>query len=521
MWAAISRCMLLMAAFCFLTQHSDGRRATAETDCDEISSSSVDNPSALPLLPLSLVSAPLETKAPKAFLGGVCCKHSNEATLVKDGLFGPPSVPISAVRFPKTLHHEFDVNAWCYFGQLKGQKGIYSLVWIIQKSDPTAWVFNTFQVGGGVGFREADGSATFDLHGCLDIGLGVSTTEGPWAVKGKCLDGSVLSAQLTGGEYGLPGSNYTIGLSTTKNKIDLQIEVTDVSGMVSQGNGPNSFLLNWVTADQRKAIETEYEGSAEDYQKNSGDAMECQGSYYFSKPNLKVNRFTLKKNGNIVDQSEPTEGTRAGGESQPQRDNRYGVLWFDYVAQTYNKNGRELLKKVGWQFFALSFPQLDSAIFVTTVETELGPMPSANLFSGPKKLFTWALDRVLIQPVRESLWTSPKSGKQYFLKYEIHLKNPDLKIQIETLWKDQEIGPIFEQWKYEGLGKSVVSGGKETNPFDSEGVEWEIREGDVFLELQAEGAVKSSEAENAVFNVREARREVQKDVSPNEKVFVQ
>eukprot|EP00164_Ancoracysta_twista_P008797 GFYU01012807.1.p1 GENE.GFYU01012807.1~~GFYU01012807.1.p1 ORF type:complete len:469 (+),score=121.89 GFYU01012807.1:97-1503(+) len=377
-----------------------------------------------------------------------CCKYSNEKTLVSDGWFS--KTPVDPLTFPQQLHSEFDINAWCFFGQLKGQKDNYSVVILVQKTDPTLYVLNTYQIGGGI----ASSTSDFDLGGCVDVGVGVSTKKEPWSLAAKCLDGSAVTVEQQSGQYGVAGADYTIGLHSKANKLSIDISVHDVGGMVSQGNGPNSFLLNWLTTEQRHAIEHQYGGSVVDYQRESGDDMKCQGSYYFSQPLLNVTHFTVKKGGEVIDEANS------------------GTIWFDYVAQTYHAEGRELLKKVGWLFFAMSFVEDNHAIFVDSVETSLGVMPIANMFKGSERVHAWNLDQIEITPVADSKWKSPKSGLEYYMEYIIHVRSPDIRMHVRTLRNDQELEALGN-FKYEGIGSVAITG----SGYDFAG--------DVFLELTA------------------------------------
>ena len=138
------------------------------------------------------------------------------------------------------------------------------------------------------------------------------------------------------------------------------------------------------------------------------------------------------------------------------------LIWFDYVTQTFDEYGLKILDDVGWEFFAIQFPTEKISIMVTKITTQTsGVYPLANLFT-ETSVTRWNIDNISI--IGSNVWTSPSSGKQYYMTYTITLSNPSVVLTVQTEWDEQEIS-IGGQTKYEGICTvtgtvlgSVVSG---------------------------------------------------------------
>jgi hypothetical protein len=147
-----------------------------------------------------------------------------------------------------------------------------------------------------------------------------------------------------------------------------------------------------------------------------------------------VTDFTIfDLDGNILD-------TKAAGNDS--------VIWFDYVAQTFNNAGLEILSDVGWTFFAIQFPAEKMSIMVTQITTQTsGIYTLANLFTETETT-RWNLNDIDIQG--SNIWMSPTSGKEYYMRHVITLTNPSATLTVDTEWDDQEIS-VEGQTKYEGI----------------------------------------------------------------------
>lgn len=362
-----------------------------------------------------------------------CCKYSSTATFDK-------------IDFIQTLHPEYSLNAWCYFGRLVGNSNTYALTFLIQKTIP----FTIPNIHHKLSFDLAGGFNTstlakWQLDGCASS-QGPVTKNKPWSVSDTCNDGAVpadlttLSVQLISGTIGQKNAKYKLkleailGFDFNIDPVLIEVEFTDLLGTINEGFGPDSFLPNWLTPSQHSVILTEYNGSVENYLAANIDDLECQGSYYFSQPLLSVDSFTIfDADGLILDSKAP------GNDS---------IIWFDYVAQTFDNNGLNIVSDIGWEFFAIQFPTEKQAIMVTRITTQTtGIYTLANLFTETGTT-RWNLDDINIQG--SNIWTSPTSGKQYYTTYTITLTNPSATITVQTDWNEQEIS-IGGQTKYEGI----------------------------------------------------------------------
>lgn len=384
----------------------------------------------------------------------VCCYFSPKQ------LFDPS-------EFAQELHTEYDINAWCYFGKLQGKKDVYAMTFLIQKNIPALDVIPQYDVVGGINSKSI---GTYDLGGCID--LGVNVNKNPWSVQGICLDslsGPKVSTYTVAAPYNnfsKRGAIYRVNFVDNLNNLDMDMYLEDILGMVHQGYGKNGFLPNWFTKEQRNAIDNQG-GFVLKYLEENKDDMSCQGSYYFSQPLLAVRKFSIYKDNKLLDESVCDSSDS-------------GIIWFDYVCQSYNAQGQKLLQNCGWLFFAMQFLEERTAIMVTTVHTDLGDCITANLFNIQGK-YTWSINDVDIQPVLESEWTSPKSGQKFYMKYIIKMVNPECVIGIETLWDEQEI-IVGNVVKYEGIGNV-------TAVFPSEN---KTLHGNVWLELQPVSQINST-----------------------------
>ena len=362
-----------------------------------------------------------------------CCRFSPIPTFDK-------------LDFVQTLHPDYSLNAWCYFGRLVGNSDTYSLTFVIQKTIPfeIPYVHHklSFDVAGGI---NSAALAKWQLDGCV-TSQGPVTKSQPWSVSDTCNDGAApadlttLSVELLTGDYGTKGATYKlrleaiIGLDLHINPVYVEVEFTDILGTVNEGFGPDAFLPNWLTPTQRSAILTTYSGSVENYLAAGVDDMECQGSYYFSQPLLSVTDFTIfDLDGAILD-------TKAAGNDS--------VVWFDYVNQTFDANSLQVLNDVGWEFFAIQFPTEKTSLMITRITTlSSGIYLLANLFTETTTT-RWKLNDIDI--VGSNAWTSPTSSKQYYMTYTITLTNPSVSLTINTEWDNQEIS-VGGQVKYEGI----------------------------------------------------------------------
>lgn len=363
-----------------------------------------------------------------------CCRYSSVATFDK-------------LDFIQTLHPEYSLNAWCYFGRLVGNSNTYAFTFLIQKTIPFTlpYVHHKLEFETATGFNTA-GLAKWQIDGCASSG-GPIIKSGPWSVSETCNDGAVpvnlttLIVENTSGNVGEAGATYKITAEAIIsddfhiNPVYIEINVVDVLGTVNEGFGPDAFLPNWLTTEQRNTILNSFGGSVENYLAAGIDDLNCQGSYYFSQPLLSVTSFTIfDLDDNILD-------TKAIGNDS--------VLWFDYVAQSFDNSGIQIVQDIGWEFFAIQFPTEKLAVMVTRITSPtVGVYQLANLFSENDPTIRWNIDDIDI--VGSNVWTSPSTGKEYYTTYQITLTNPAVSITVNAEWNEQEIS-VAGQTKYEGI----------------------------------------------------------------------
>jgi hypothetical protein len=148
------------------------------------------------------------------------------------------------------------------------------------------------------------------------------------------------------------------------------------------------------------------------------------------------------------------------GSQDPFSTGNSGTLWMDYVVQTYNQAAQQIIANASWLFFALQFPSRGEAMLVNQIDTSLGRLNIARLYkhnsaitcNGALDAFAqWDFDRILIEPVPGSYWTSPESGLTYPMKYRILLSGwPEGELTLHCVRQNQEI-IVNKTVKYEGL----------------------------------------------------------------------
>jgi hypothetical protein len=393
-----------------------------------------------------------------------CCRYSNTLTL---------DLP----KFVQIVNPDFNLSSWSYFGTLTGNSGTYAFTFLVQKSFPIQVPFFhhklDFAMAGGYNslalgtfYQLTDGLAGgYQITACADA-EGPSIALSPWSLTGLCQPQignlNTLNVKLTSGTYGAAGATYQLQVVGSSGTFIISVDVTDELGLVNEGMGPDSFLLNWITPTQRAAINSPpFSGNVEAYLTSGADDFECQGSYYFSQPLLRVNDFQIidLSTFTIVDQQHPTNDS---------------VIWFDSVTQSYDAEGIDLLKAASWDFFAIKF--LDqpvgsqTALMITRVFT---PGNSyyylANLFrpaaAGPT--LRWNMNDISIMGRVGSEWPSPKNppGNSYYTIWDIVLSGPTGSVVLVVdsgnapAWPEQEVCTTSsgsEVCKYEGL--AVVTG---------------------------------------------------------------
>ena len=222
---------------------------------------------------------------------------------------------------------------------------------------------------------------------------------------------------------------------------EYELLMTDLFGCAQIGYGPSSFLPQWLTTAQKEIIEASFGGSVHAYLKDGRDDMVTQGSYYYSLPLLKVDNFSLRRNGAL--HSAGTDGN----------------IWVDYVVQSFDQAGLGLVRHATWQFFGIQFPEIpgrpgyQAAIMVSIVTVPSSVLSVARFYDNDglhaqngsrEATFEWTIDQIHFQPV--------KSWNNFPVEVEISLQAPDATVTIfaKAVRDNQVILPDSTN-KYEGV----------------------------------------------------------------------
>ncbi|MFH1159584.1 MAG: lipocalin family protein, partial [bacterium] len=180
------------------------------------------------------------------------------------------------------------------------------------------------------------------------------------------------------------------------------------------------------------------------YLEATADPMSCQGSYYYSLPLLDVEQFTITRSDSVL-----SSGTK-------------GLMWMDYVVQTYDQRAVEVFSEASWSFYAIQFPDINASLMVIEINSTTGSLPIARLFStdggmtlnyAHKPKYIWAINNINIEAVPGTNWTSPKSNLDYAMQHRIQLMSEDFPadLTLTMVINDQEIYIDEKTIKYEGL----------------------------------------------------------------------
>jgi len=232
------------------------------------------------------------------------------------------------------------------------------------------------------------------------------------------------------------------GLGTPRLKA--QIRLRDRFGVINQGYGTAAFCVQNITDEQRFEITEFYGGSVQTYLECTGDPMICQGDYYYQMPFLEVEEFSITS-GDIVLSS----GTS-------------GLLWADVISASYDERALKVYENLLSNFFAIQFPQENTALMVLQIDSANGSMLIATIYSeasdrtrnfARKPVYSWPINGIKIEPDPDSIWVSPASQKTYYLRNRIRLESAERKadLTIEMTIVDQEI-VTEKETTYAGLG---------------------------------------------------------------------
>ncbi|EQA47329.1 hypothetical protein LEP1GSC050_1810 [Leptospira broomii serovar Hurstbridge str. 5399] len=349
-------------------------------------------------------------------------------------------------------HPRYNMSSWCFFGNITDEAGetaaINSIVQyqLLPNNSPylAEWSYCDSKTNGYV-------IAPFLVEaGNVEYSRPLAIT-----VDANPIYTGFLSLALVHGEIGQIGAKYSLtGRVRTEPDFDnweYDLLMEDTFGVIQAGYGPTSFLPQWLFPNQTKEIMTnpQFDGSVHEYLKSGMDDMFGQGSYYYTLPLLKVDKFLIRKNG-----SSYFSGKK-------------GNIWIDYVVQSFGEKSLEIVGSASWQFFAVQFPEIpgyfnyEAAIMVSIVEAKTGPNPddesnlkAARFFiSDPyhtqynengsmKAAFEWSINQIK--------YTGSDLYRGFPTKFEISLSatNGSISLKGEAIRQNQIVGGVN---KYEGV----------------------------------------------------------------------
>ncbi len=360
-------------------------------------------------------------------------------------------------EFLATEHFEYDLDGWFFFGSLVDEAapddiGVFFIA--VQRIEMSNNGFRAPIVPAIVGFNSASLGA-YIFRGFLTLAADplMVVTSNPWNVilNSPLQVGPLITMELVSGTMGVANAVYrlTADIPDLQGvRLQVEVQLCDRLGVVNQGYGTSSFFPQYLTETQREQIMISSERSVPTYLEATSDPMSCQGSYYYSLPLMDVEQFSVMRDSVLL-----SNGTR-------------GVMWMDYVVQTYDQQASEVFDNASWDFFAIQLPEANTAIMILQVKSETGTLPVATLFrndsertlnSARKAVHSWAIDEIEIEAVPGTIWTSPATGQQYFMQHHIRLQSETwpADLTIKMIQENQEIVIAIDTTstiKYEGLG---------------------------------------------------------------------
>lgn len=365
--------------------------------------------------------------------------------------------PAAMRRYLSTVQPRFDLQSFVFFGSLidtSGQVHTFSTMTQTQ-------LLSTPPTVGTVSVNSADSAGT--AIGGLDgvQGSSVSFTLGahPWRAAVQPLPAPApprfVDAQIVKGKVGQRGAVYELTASVngvivgkeTPTTLDTTVRAKDMTGWTQWGYGPSGFFPQWLYPKQRKRVMGRFGGSVERYLETTGASLTGQGDYYYSAPLLRVTRYSVAQDGQVVSR---------GNE---------GYLWLDNVNQSFDTAARAIVDNgVQWLEFSVQLPGTRQALKIGRVSQDsVGTLPYAILSQGDgerwrdgllEPVARWDIGDIAINPVKSSAWTSPISGLRYYTKYDVVLDGDSPRdrghLRISATFDDQEIA-LPSRTVYEGL----------------------------------------------------------------------
>ena len=384
-------------------------------------------------------------------------------------------------QFLSSEHFEYDLDGWFFFGNLVNQAkpdDISVFFIAVQRIEMSYHGFRAPVVPAIVAFSN-DSLGKYEWRGfvTLDIDSLMIVTSSPWNVtlNPPYPAGPLITMSLISGSMGAADAVYRLTadiLDSHGIMLHAEVQLRDRLGAVNQGYGTASFFPQYITQDQRAQIMGLPARTVSNYLESTGDPMSCQGSYYYSFPLMDVEQFSIRLDDTI--------SLSSGSD---------GLMWMDYVVQTYDQRASEVFSKASWDFYAIQLPEINAAIMVIEINSTTGSLPVATLFrndsdrtlNGARKaIHSWAINEINIYPVPGTEWESPQTKLKYAMQHQIQLTSADYPadLTITMVRNNQEIVIDTSKIKYEGLG--TVEGMLDGQPVT----------GQAFVEIQPAGELK-------------------------------
>lgn len=435
---------------------------------------------------------------PFVFIFFFCCScNKNKAIVNDEPVFPEPAEGCSfftqeftlpqtqsaqqLADYLSTEHFEYDLDGWFFFGNLVDRVapddiGVFFIA--VQRIEESNNGFRAPIVPAIVGFNSMSlGHYEFRGFLTLDMDPLMTVTSNPWSVRlnSPLQAGPLITMDLVSGSMGAANAVYRLTADIPDMqgvRLRAEVQMRDRLGVVNEGDGTASFFPQFLTEAQREQIMGSSVRTVSNYLETSGDPMSCQGSYYYSLPLMDVEQFSI-----MLDDSLLSNGNN-------------GLMWMDYVVQSYDQRASEVFSEASWDFYAIQLPEANAAIMVIEINSATGSLTIAKLFRydsdrtpnyARKAVYTWAINEVNIEAVPGTIWTSPKTGQEYAMEHRIQLTSTDYPadLTIKMVINNQEIViDTANTIKYEGLGS--VEGVLGSLPVT----------GQAFVELQPSGHFK-------------------------------
>lgn len=377
---------------------------------------------------------------------------------------------------------QYDSQSFEFFGELIGSDGSTNSVAMMSQGNPLSWldpslpipitveeaglIFNRLDENAGPFIGGVDGLALPDLPPTTST-ADVSLDYEPWNIGVIGTTGTELEEMSMTAISGAPGAVGTTYLLTAVLATGYAGEggtvpttftavVTDPTGIVQWGYGPNGFFPLWMfdgtpvggvaTTDQRGPIMNDFGGDIGAYLTTTNDPMTGQGSQYYSMPVLNVEEWSV------------TRGSFVGGGTA-------GTLWFDNLTETYNETANYVVRNgYRWTEYSMMMPDSGQGLLVAkTGQPDVGDLyyamlagdgstQNANGTLAPTA--NWPQGAIEFAAVPGSEWTSPQTCYVYTLAEHVTLAAVDGRPAVDVVFS--AVDHPFQE--IDALGRPVYEG---------------------------------------------------------------